>query len=44
MKGNMEGVHLETHPETRAAQCNALECLHSDRYHVCNLFQFPLYT
>lgn len=34
MEGNTEGVHLEMYPETHAAQWNALECLHSARYHV----------
>lgn len=39
---NIQGVHLEMHPETHAAQCNALECLHSS--YICNLFQLQRYT
>lgn len=41
---NMVGVHLQMHLETHAAQTNALECLQSSEYHVCNLFQLQLYT
>ena len=40
---SMEDMHLEMHLETYVAQCNALECLHSSEYHVCNLFQLQLY-
>lgn len=36
-------VHLEVLLETNTAQCKALECLCSAKYHVCNLLQLQLY-